>query len=68
MPAYQKLDLRVAKDWRIGRVVATTYFECWVVPESANVLYPIYNYDYSESQLVVGPPLLPLVGLKLRAE
>ena len=41
LPPYQKSDLRLAKDWMIGSVIATTYLECWVVPPSSNVLYPI---------------------------
>lgn len=63
MPDYQKIDAQIVRmmtirDWKIR-----AYCEAWVVPSSANFLYPIYNYNYSESQLVVGPSMMPLIGL-----
>lgn len=65
MPDYQKIDLHLAHRRWIGSMTMTTYMELWYVPPSANTLYPIYNYDYSQSQLVVGPPFVPLLGIRL---
>ena len=65
MPTYQKIDVQVARTWQLRTSVLKAYCEAWAVPASGNYLYPIYNYNYTESQLVVGPAFVPLVGLSL---
>jgi hypothetical protein len=62
MPVYQKIDLQIARVWQLRNSVLKAYCEAWAVPSSGNYLYPIYNYDYTESQLVVGPAFVPLIG------
>ncbi len=62
MPVYQKIDLQIARVWQLRNSVLKAYCEAWAVPLSGNYLYPIYNYDYTESQLVVGPAFVPLIG------
>ena len=62
---YQKIDLHVAKRWLFQRWELTTYMELWYVPAKSNYLYSIYNFDYSQSQSVVGPPFVPLIGARL---
>ena len=64
MPAYQKIDLRVERVWKLRRWSLVGYIEGWFVPPSNNTLYPVYSYDYSEELLVGGPVLLPLVGIR----
>lgn len=65
MPNYQKIDVQVARVWTLRNSVLKAYCEAWAVPASGNYLYPIYNYNFTESQLVVGPTFVPLVGLSL---
>ena len=55
MPIYQKVDIQIARVWQLRKSELRVYCEAWAVPSSSNYLYPIYNYDYSEQQLVVGP-------------
>ena len=62
MPLYQKIDLQIARVWQLEKSVLKAYCEAWAVPSSSNYLYPIYNYNYTESQLVVGPAFVPLIG------
>ena len=65
LPDYQKIDLHVAKKWWFEHWELTTYMELWYVPSSANYLYEIYNFDYTDSQLVIGPPFVPLIGARI---
>lgn len=62
MPNYQKIDVQIARTWKLRNSVLKAYCEAWAVPSSSNYLYPIYNYNFTESQLVVGPAFVPLVG------
>ena len=65
LPQYQKLDLHFGKHWWTARAQMTAYVELWWVPNAANVLYPTYNFDYTEKSLVVGPPIFPLAGFRI---
>ena len=62
LPVYQKLDAHIERQWTFNRWKLVTYAEVWWVPPGANALYNVYSYDYSESALVAGPPILPLLG------
>lgn len=64
MPPYQKVDLHLQRDWslRVGQI--SLYVELWWVPPGANRLYPVYSYDYSQTAFVVGPSLVPLIGMR----
>lgn len=59
---YQKLDLFVGWKRAFRTWTLSLYAEGWYVPPTANALYPVYNYDYSEQALVAGPGFVPLVG------
>jgi hypothetical protein len=65
MPNYQKIDVQIARVWQLRTSVLKAYCEAWAVPSSSNYLYPIYNYNYTESQLVVGPAFVPLIGMSV---
>ncbi|MAA78242.1 MAG: hypothetical protein CL916_03205 [Deltaproteobacteria bacterium] len=65
LPDYQKLDLHIAKKWYAFNHTIVTYAEIWYVPPSANFLYPIYNFNFTDEQLVVGPPIVPLLGIRV---
>ncbi|MEC7984422.1 MAG: hypothetical protein VX278_04625, partial [Myxococcota bacterium] len=57
-----------AKHWRWKDLKIIGYAELWWVPTSSNYLYPIYNFNYSEEALVVGPPILPLLGVRVESQ
>ena len=50
----------------LGPVTMTTYMELWVVPPQANVLYPIYSYNYLDTQHWSGRQLFRWWGFDLR--
>ena len=62
MPDYQKVDLHLGYTMSLRRWSLMMYLEAWYVPPGANVLYPVYNFDYSEQAQVIGPSLVPLIG------
>ena len=64
LPTYQKLDAHIERRWTFTRWTLVGYAELWYVPPKANVLYPAWSYDYSQTALVAGPPFLPLVGMR----
>lgn len=64
LPTYQKVDAHLERRWTFTRWTLVGYAELWYVPPRANVLYPAWSYDYSQTALVAGPPFLPLVGMR----
>lgn len=64
LPTYQKIDGHIERRWTFTRWSMVAYAELWYIPPSANVLYPAWSYDYSQTALVAGPPFLPLVGAR----
>lgn len=64
MPTYQKVDLHLERRISFKRWTLVGYAEAWYVPAKANVLYPAWSYDYSQTTLVGGLPFLPLVGMR----
>ncbi|MBX2798708.1 MAG: TonB-dependent receptor [Myxococcales bacterium] len=66
MPTYHKVDVRAAYTWELRGWSLSAVAEIWYVPPSANQLYPTWNYDFTEQGWVVGPGVLPLLGLRAR--
>ena len=66
LPDYQKLDVHLSHHWYVNRTDIVGYLEMWFVPNQANYLYPTYNFDYSQSTLVKGPPIFPLLGIRIQ--
>ena len=66
MPAYQKLDLRIAHTWLLRGWSLSASLEIWYVPKPSTQLFPIWSYDWSEQDYVYGPTVLPLMGLRAR--
>jgi hypothetical protein len=64
MPYYQKIDLRVAYTFTFARWALALSADVWIVPKSSAQLYPTWNYDYTEQGYVIGPTVLPLLGLR----
>lgn len=64
MPTWQKVDAHVERRWSFRRWALVASAELWWVPPKANVLYPAWSYDYSQTALVGGLPFLPLIGMR----
>jgi len=66
LPAYQKLDVRIAHTWTLRGWTLSASLEIWYVPKPSAQLFPIWSYDWSEQGYVYGPTVLPLMGLRAR--
>ncbi len=64
MPFYQKIDLHLAYTWNLPRWSLTASADVWIVPKPSAPIYPTWNYDFSEAGFVIGPQVLPLLGLR----
>lgn len=65
LPDYQKIDVHLGWERELRSVTLVLYAEGWYVLPGSNALYPVYNFDYSEQALVIGPSFVPLVGGRL---
>lgn len=64
MPFYQKVDVHLAYTWTLPRWSLTASADVWIVPKPSAPIYPTWNYDFSEAGFVIGPVVLPLLGLR----
>lgn len=64
LPTYQKIDLRVAYTFIFKKWSLALSADVWIVPKSSAQLYPAWNYDYTEQNFVIGPTVMPLLGLR----
>lgn len=64
LPAYQKIDAHIQKDWKFRTWNLALYTELWLVPPGSNAMYVVYNYDYDDSAQVTGPVFIPLLGAR----
>ena len=64
MPFYQKIDVHLAYTFRFNKWSLQAAADLWIVPKSSAQLYPTWSYDYSEQGFVLGPTVVPLVGLR----
>ncbi len=65
MPDYQKVDVHIERRWSWRRARVAAVAEGWWVPASANYLYPLWSYDYSEETLVRGLAFVPLLSFRV---
>lgn len=63
-PAFHQLDLRVDKLFTFDTWRLTAYLDLLNVYNRANTEFVRYNYDFSESQVIPGIPILPSLGVK----
>jgi len=64
MGAYFSADLRVSKMWAFKRYTLEMFFDILNVVHAQNPEMIIYNYDYSESTIVQGLPIIPSLGFE----
>jgi TonB family protein len=63
-PAFQQLDLRVEKKWRIGTGGLSVYLDVLNVYNAKNAQGYRYSFDFSKKEPVPGLGLFPNLGLK----
>ncbi len=66
MPLYQKIDLHAAYTFTFRRWSLEASADVWFVPKSSAQLYPTWSYDYRQQGFVIGPTVLPLLGLRAK--
>lgn len=66
LPDYHKVDLHAAYRFALRGWSLELVAEVWWVPRSSAQLYPTWSYDYTEQGYVIGPSVLPLVGMRAR--
>jgi hypothetical protein len=65
MPLFHQLDLRLDKRWQWRYLALTGYLDIQNIYNKHNVVYYIYNDDYTRRKAVYDLPILPSIGLKL---
>jgi len=63
-PAFQELDLRLEKKWRIGTGSLSAYLDVLNVYNAKNPQGYRYSFDFSKKEPVSGLGLFPNLGLK----
>ena len=65
MGPYFSADLRISKMWAMKRYTLELFFDFLNVVHAENPEMIIYNYDYSESTIVQGLPIIPSLGFEV---
>jgi hypothetical protein len=64
IPAFEQLDLRVDKTWKLGGGSLTAYLDVQNVTNRANPEGVSYNYRYTSTKWQTGLPIIPSLGLR----
>jgi TonB family protein len=64
LPAFFELDARIDKRWVFDKWVLAVYADVQNVTNRQNVESTTYNYNYQQSQPLVGLPILPNIGVR----
>ena len=62
--SFHQLDLRVDKDWIFDHWILTTYLDVQNIYYHANPEMVRYSFDYSETDVITGLPILPTIGVR----
>ena len=62
IPAFTSLDVRFAKQLRIGRSDAEVYLDVQNVTNHANAEEIVYNPTFTQRGYITGLPVMPVVG------
>ena len=63
-PAFQQLDLRLEKKWKIGTGALSAYLDVLNVTNAKNPQGYRYSYDFTKKEPVSGLGLFPNLGIK----
>lgn len=64
MPTFHQLDLRLDKQFLFDNWKMMVYLDIQNVYNHDNPEFPMYSYDYSQTQYINGIPFLPSLGIK----
>jgi hypothetical protein len=64
MGGFFQLDLRLDKKWIYNTWIMTAYLDIQNITNRENPERINYSYDYRQSGVVAGVPLLPTLGVK----
>jgi hypothetical protein len=64
LPDFNQLDLRVDKTWKFSAWQLSAYLDVQNVYYRKNAEGIAYNYNYTQSSVVSGLPILPIIGLR----
>jgi TonB family protein len=62
--AFSQLDIRIDKTWKFQSWQLGAYLDLQNVTNHQSPEGVFYNYDFSESQVLKGLPLLPILGIR----
>jgi hypothetical protein len=63
-PMFQRLDLRVEKQWYPGPMLLATYLDLQNAYNHKNVEATGYGFDYRQRVEVSGLPVFPSIGVR----
>jgi len=64
IPAFVQLDLRAAKEWKIGPSRLEVSLDIQNVTNQANPEEIVYSSDFSRMSYITGLPIMPVLGLR----
>lgn len=64
LPAFHQLDVRIDKVWNFKSWALAAYLDVQNVYNRQNPEGIGYNYNYTQSQVISGVPILPVIGLR----
>jgi hypothetical protein len=63
-PAFHQLDVKIEKTWQLSPLALSVYLDLQNAYNHANPEGIRYSYDYSQSDVVSGLPILPNFGVR----
>lgn len=64
VPMFHQLDIRVDKQWRMNGWILRTYLDVQNAYNRANPEGLAYNYNFSQSRIQSGLPIIPSLGIR----
>lgn len=64
LPAFHQLDLRVDKEWNFKAWKLSAYLDVLNIYNRQNPEGVSYNFNYTQSTVISGLPILPVLGLR----
>jgi hypothetical protein len=64
LPDFNQLDLRIDKAWKFSAWQLSAYLDVQNVYYRKNAEGIAYNYNYTQSSVVSGLPILPIIGVR----
>jgi hypothetical protein len=61
---FHQLDIRVDKQWRMNGWILRTYLDVQNAYNRANPEGLAYNYNFSQSRIQSGLPIIPSLGIR----